>query len=187
MKIKTLVFMLLSASLSGCVVAVVAGAASSLVVYDKRTLSMVEKDARIFHRIHSAIIPDARFRDSRIVISSFNEVVLLAGQTPIASLRAIAEKEAQDTPNVRRVYNEITVDYPLSLSQQSQDTWETSQVRSQMLAQKGLESGSIRVITENSVVYLMGIVTPEQADLAVQVARQVRGVRKVVKIFQYIR
>jgi osmotically-inducible protein OsmY len=187
MKIKTLVFMLLSASLTGCVVAVVAGAASSLVVYDKRTIAMVEKDARIFHRIHTAIVPDPRFRDSRIVISSFNEVVLLAGQTPIASLRAVAEKQAQETPNVHRVYNEITVDYPISLSQQSQDTWETSQVRTQMLAQKGLESGSIRVITENSVVYLMGAVTPEQADLAVHVARQVKGVRKVVKIFQYIR
>ena len=56
-----------------------------------------------------------------------------------------------------------------------------------MLSEKGLESGSLRVITENSVVYLMGIVTPEQANLAVNVARHVNGVRKVVKVFQYIR
>lgn len=187
MKINTLLFLLLSSLLTGCAVAVVAGAAGSLVVYDKRTVSMVEKDARIFHVVHSAIIPEARFRDSRIVVSSFNEVVLLAGQTPTASLRVVAEKIAQQTPNVHRVYNEITVDYPISLTQQSKDTWTTSQVRSKMLTQKGLESGSLRVITENEVVYLMGIVTPEQANLAVQVARQVKGVRKVVKVFQYIR
>ena len=187
MKIKTLIFLLLGSMLTGCAVAVVAGAAGSLVVYDRRTVSMVEKDARIFHIIHSAIIPDPRFRDSRIVISSFNEVVLLAGQTPNASLRAVAEKVAQQTPNVNRVYNEITVDYPISLTQQSKDTWITSQVRSNMLTQKGLESGSLRVITENGIVYLMGIVTPEQCNLAVNVARHVKGVRKVVKVFQYIR
>ncbi len=187
MKIKTLIFLLLGSMLTGCAVAVVAGAAGSLVVYDRRTVSMVEKDARIFHIIHSAIIPDPRFRDSRIVISSFNEVVLLAGQAPNASLRAVAEKVAQQTPNVNRVYNEITVDYPISLTQQSKDTWTTSQVRSNMLTQKGLESGSLRVITENGIVYLMGIVTPEQSNLAVNVARHVKGVRKVVKVFQYIR
>ena len=173
--------------LTGCVVAVVAGAASSLVVYDKRTVAMIEKDARIFHLVHTNLIKDPRFKDSRIVVSSFNEVVLLVGQTPVASLRAVAERVAQQTPNVHRVYNEITIDYPLPISQQSKDTWITGQVRSKMLSKKGLESGSIRVITENSVVYLMGIATAEQANLSVSVARQVKGVRKVVKVFQYIR
>jgi osmotically-inducible protein OsmY len=187
MKLKTFILLLTSTLLTSCVVAVVAGAASSLVVYDKRTLNMVEKDARIFHTIHTAITPDARFRESRIVVSSFNEVVLLVGETPTASLRTRAEQIAKQTPNVRRVYNEITIDYPLSLSQKSQDTLITGQVRTHMLTQKGLESGSLRVITENGNVYLMGIVAPEQADLAVNTARQVNGVRKVVKTFQYIR
>ena len=187
MKINSLIFLILSSVLTGCAVAVVAGAAGSLVVYDRRTVSMVEKDARIFHIIHSTIIPDPRFRDSRVIVSSFNEVVLLAGQTPTASLRVVAERIAQQTPNVTRVYNEMTIDYPISLAQKSKDTWITGQVRSNMLTQKGLESGSLRVITENGIVYVMGIVTPEQANLAVNVARHVKGVRKVVKIFQYIR
>lgn len=176
MKIKTLIFLLLASLLTGCAVAVVAGAAG-----------MAEKDARIFHIVHSTIIPDPRFRSSRIVVSSFNEVVLLAGQTPTASLRTVAERVAQQTPNVRRVYNEITIDYPISLAQQSKDAWITSHVRSNLLTEKGLESGTLRVITENGIVYLMGISTPEQANLAVDVARHVKGVRKVVKVFQYIR
>ena len=187
MKIKFIVLLLISALLTGCVAAVVAGAASSLVVYDRRTVSMIEKDARIFHLIHTELVRDPRFHNSRIVVSSFNEVVLLVGQTPSASLRLVAEKVAKQTANVKRVYNEITIDYPLSLTQQSKDTWITSQVRTSMLSRKGLESGSIRVITENAVVYLMGIATTEQANLSVDVARQVPGVRKVVKVFQYIR
>ena len=157
-----------------------------MAVYDRRSMSMIERDARIFYVVHKAIVTDPRFRDSRIVVSSFNQVVLLAGQTPNASLRSVAEKIAKSAPRVLRVYDEITVDYPLLLTERSKDSLITGQVRSSMLTQKGLESGSIHIVTENGVVYLMGIVTHEQANLAVNVARQIKGVRKVVKIFQYI-
>lgn len=186
MKIKTVIFLFFSVILSGCVAAVVAGAAGSMVVYDRRSLSMIESDARIFYVAHTAIVSDPRFRGSRILVSSFNQVVLLVGQTPNASLRKLAEHIVRNAPNVRRVYDEVTIDDPLPLSQRSKDTLITGQVRSNMLGQKGLESGSIHIVTENGIVYLMGIATHEQADLAVSVARQVRGVNKVVKIFQYI-
>jgi len=186
MKRNKLIFLLLSALLTSCVAAVVVGSAG-LAVYDRRTVMSLEQDARIFHVVHTEIVRDPQFHGSRILVSSFNQVVLLVGQTPIASLRVVAEKIAKSAPNVRRVYNEITVDSPLPLQQQGRDTWITSQVRSKMLAEKGLGSGSIHVITENAVVYLMGIVTPDQADIAVNVARHVNGVDKVVKVFQYIR
>lgn len=186
MKIRAISCLLISALLTSCVAVVVAGAAAGLVVYDRRSLSTIESDARIFHLIHKEIVTDPRFQDSRILVSSFNQVVLLVGQAPTASLRIMAEKIARKTPNVRRVYNEVTVDYPIPLTQRTEDTWITSQTRSLMLTKKGLESGSIRTVTENGVVYLMGIVTHEQANLAVSVARQINGVRKVVKVFQYI-
>ncbi len=147
---------------------------------------MLERDARIFYVTHKAIVSDPRFRGSRILVTSYNQVVLLVGQTPISSLRVVAEKIAQSTPNVRRVYDEVTIDPPLPLSQRSKDTLITGQVRSKMLTKKGLESGSIHLLTENKVVYLMGIVTHEQANLAVSAARGVKGVSKVVKLFQYI-
>jgi osmotically-inducible protein OsmY len=186
MKIKVLIFFLVSALLTSCVAVVAVGAAGGMAVYDRRSISMIERDARIFYVIRRAIVSDPQFRDSRIVVSSYNQVVLLAGQTPSASLRAVAEKIVQHTPNVRRIYDEITVAHPLSLATQSKDTWITGHVRSKMLTQKGLESGSIHIVTEDGVVYLMGIVTHEQADIAVNVARQINGVNKVVKIFQYI-
>ena len=113
-------------------------------------------------------------------------MVLLVGQTPSASLRVVAEKIAHTTPNVRRVYDEIIVAGPSTFTERSKDTWITGEVRSRMLTKKGLESGSIRIVTEHGIVYLMGIATHEQANLAVAVARQVNGVRKVVKVFQYI-
>lgn len=185
-KLKSVVLVLVVTLLSGCVAAVVTGAAVGM-VYDRRGMMTIEADTRLFHVIHKNIVTNRQFSDSRILVTSFNRVVLLVGQTPTASLRVLAEKIAQSTPGVERVYNEVIVSYPIPLTQRTKDSWITSQVRSSMLARKGLESGSIRIVTENGVVYLMGIVTDRQASLAVDVARRINGVRKVVKIFQYIR
>lgn len=172
--------------LTGCVAAVVAGAAAGM-VYDKRSVVTMEADARLFHVIHKGIVSDPQFRDSRILVTSFNRVVLLVGQTPTASFRVVAERIAHAAPGVVRVYDEVTIGQPIPLRQRTKDSLITSQIRSKMLTKKGLESGSIRIVTENGTVYLMGIATSEQANLAVDVARRVSGVNKVVKIFQYIR
>ncbi|STX52920.1 lipoproteins [Legionella busanensis] len=186
MKCRAVIYLLISSLLCSCVAAVVAGAAAGVIVYDRRSLKSIESDLRIFHLIHKAIIEDSRFNSSHINVVSFNQIVLLVGQTSNPSLRINAEKLAQNAPAVCRVYNELTIGEPLPLKQKTTDIFITGQVRSYMLSRKGLESGSIRVVTENSIVYLMGIVTQEQAELAVDVARHVEGVRKVVKVFRYI-
>ena len=184
-KIQSLSLVLISFLFTGCVVAVVAGAAAGM-VYDRRSISTIESDARLFHVIHKAIARDRQFLDSRILVSSFNRIVLLVGQTPNPSVKAAAGAIAQSTPGANKIYNEITIGNPIPLTKRSQDSLITGQVRSAMLTRKGLESGSIRIITEQGVVYLMGIVTLEQSNLAVDVARRIKGVNKVVKIFQYI-
>jgi osmotically-inducible protein OsmY len=185
LKFRTMMFILVATLLTGCVAAVVSGAVAGM-VYDRRSLMTMEADARLFHVIHKKIVTDRQFADSRIIVSSFNRVVLLVGETPTASLRDLAGKIAHSTPGTYRVYNEITVGYPIPLTVRSKDSLITGQVRSSLLTKKGLESGSIRIVTENRVVYLMGIATEQQASLAVDAARRVRGVNKVVKIFQYI-
>lgn len=182
--IRFLMLMLVSV-LTGCVAAVVAGAAAGMIVYDGRGVVVLERDTRIFHLVHTAIVKDPRFQHSRILVTSFNQAVLLVGQTPAASLRVLAEKIAKRTPRVLRVYNEIAIGQPIDLAARAKDAWITSEIRSQMLTRKGLESGSIRVVTENGMVYLMGIVSKEQANLAVDVARHVNGVRQVIKVFRY--
>lgn len=186
MKIKIIICLLINLLLTGCAAIVAVGTAGGAVVYDRRSLPMMERDARIFYVVNKSIVSDPRFRYSRIVVTSYNQIVLLTGQTSVASLRVVAEKIARSTPQVWRVYNEITVDPVLALSRRSNDLLIATKVRSSMLAKKGLESGSIHIVTDNGIVYLMGVVTRAQADLAVYVARQVSGVTKVVKVFQYI-
>jgi osmotically-inducible protein OsmY len=186
MKLKIGILVLIFGLLSSCMLGVVA-VATGLVVYDRRSMVMIERDARIFHLIHTEIVRDPSFNDSHIGVTSFNQIVLLTGQTPQASLRVQAEKIAKKTPKVRRIYNEITIGEPTALADRSKDTWITGEVRAKLLRKKDLESGSIRLVTENGVVYLMGVATTGQAALAVEVARQVKGVQKVVKVFQYVR
>ncbi len=137
MRKGTLLLLILSIFLTSCVAIFVAGAAGGAVVYDRRSLMSMEKDARIFYVLRKALVTDPRFRNSRIVVSSFNQIVLLAGQTPAASSRVFAEKVARSIPSVRRVYNEMTIDYPISFSQIGEDSFITAQIRSRMLTKKG--------------------------------------------------
>ena len=185
LKLKSIIFLLVSSLLTSCVTAVVTGAVAGM-VYDRRGVVTMEADTRLYHVIHKAIVKNRQFADSRIIVTSFNRVVLLVGETPSSSLRDLAEKIARGTPGTERIYNEISIGNPIPLTERSKDSLITSQVRSRMLAKKGLESGSIRIVTENGVVYLIGIVNERQAALAVDAARRVNGVTKVVKIFQYI-
>lgn len=185
MKIVRIGLVLGSLCLSACVAAVMVGAAAGMVVYDKRSMHMIEYDTRLFHDVHKAIVSDKAFDDSRIVVSSFNRTILLTGQTPSAKLRPKAVNIAQSIKGVRRVYDQITIGDPIPISQRSKDTWITGQIKGAMMAKKGLSSGSIKVVTENGAVYLMGKVTHDQANLAVDAARRIDGVRKVIKVFQY--
>lgn len=173
--------------LTGCVAVAAVGAAAGMVVYDKRSVATIERDARIFYQTRKNIVQNREFESSRINVTSFNQVVLLTGEVPSASLKVKAEKIARQIPDVRRVYNELTVDEPISYSRRAKDNLINAEVRSKMLAKEGLQSGTIRVVTEDAVVYLMGIVTPEQANIAVDVARRIEGVDKVVKVFLFVR
>jgi osmotically-inducible protein OsmY len=71
------------------------------------------------------------------------------------------------------------------MMQRSKDTWITTKVKANMLAEKNLNSGQIKVVTEDGAVYLMGIVTKHQSRVASDVARRVTGVKRVVTLFEY--
>lgn len=186
MKKLIIFYLILINLLTGCVGVIVAGTAASLLVYDRRSIFTIESDTRIFYIINKAIVTNPDFNNSRVVITSFNGIVLLTGQLSDPTLTNIAEKIVYNTPNVQRLYNQTTIEKPISLAQQGKDALYTSKLRGLMLAQKGLESGSIRIVTENNTIYLMGIVTPNQARIAVKLAKQINGVHKIVKIFRYI-
>ena len=184
---KLLTILALILSLQSCifVAGAAAGAAAIAVVYDHRKLEKIVQDQTIGNNVIDKIktVPD--LRDSHISVTCFNQIVLLTGETTTDALRQEAEDVTREVPDVKRIYNEIMVKGPSSSLTRASDTWITGKIKTQMLATKGLQSGTIKVVTENGSVYLMGIVTKRQAEIAVDIARQVSGVQRVVKIFQY--
>jgi osmotically-inducible protein OsmY len=186
---KALPILALALSLQSCifVAGAAAGAAGIAVVYDHRKLEAVMQDQTIANNIIAKYKATPGFTNdsTRIDVTCFNQVVLLTGETTSQTLRQDAENLARNTPNVNRVYNEISVKGPTSSLTHASDTWITTKIKTQMLATEDLKSGTIKVVTENGVVYLMGIVSRTQADMAVDIARQVAGVQRVIKIFQY--
>lgn len=172
--------------LSGCVGAVLLGAAAGgAVVNDSRNLITMEEDTRISHELGLVFTRNKTLKKSHIVVSTFDHMVFLGGEVPNEHLKKLAEKIALANPKVKRVYNEITIGPNNTLKQQAIDAWVTAEVKTKMLTRKGLRSGSIKVITENGVVFLMGYVSHAQANLAVDVTRRVKNVRRVIKIFHY--
>lgn len=125
-------------------------------------------------------------KNSHIVVSSFNGVVLLAGQTPRPELKAQAEQAASSVQRVKTVHNELQILPPSSLLARNNDTWLTTKIKAQMLADKSIPGSRIKIITENGIVYMLGLVTRQEAAQATNLVQGVSGVQKIVKLFEYI-
>lgn len=125
-------------------------------------------------------------KGSHIVVSSYNGVVLLAGQTPRADLKSLAEQTAGQVQRVKKVHNELQVMQPSSILARNNDAWLTTKIKAQMLGDASVPSTRIKVITENGIVYLLGLVTQGEANAATNVVQGVSGVQKIVKLFEYI-
>lgn len=126
--------------------------------------------------------------DSRIVVVSYNGVVLLAGQVPNANLKPIAVKAASNggIRGIKQVHDDLQVGPNAGLLASSNDSWITSKIKSAMLVNSEVPSSRIKVVTENGIVYLLGLVTRKEGQLAAKVARESSGVQRVVMLFEYI-
>ncbi len=174
--------------LPGCLggIFLVGAAAGGAIVYDRRTLDAMHDDYVLQREITANLLRNKLLNSSsRIVVATFNRIVLLTGQAYDQPMRTLAQDITEKTPGIRRIYNEIIISPPITALVTSSDSWITTKVKAKMLATKGLHSSQIKVITENSTVYLLGLVTRAQAKLAVDVARSIGGVQRVVKIFEY--
>ena len=117
---------------------------------------------------------------------SYNGLILLAGQVATAELKEQAATVAQEVNRVRKVHNELSIGGPISLVARTNDAWLTGKVKSRLVASKEAQGLKVKVVTENGVVYLMGLVTRAQADAVVTVTANVYGVQKIVKVFEYL-
>lgn len=187
--IKCLGALLLAvALLDGCVVAIVAGVTiGGIVIYEGRSPTTLHSDNKISYDAEHKIFADKELdKQSRIVVSSFNGVVLLAGETPTEEMRLRAGQLVQPVPGVKRLYNEITVGTPISALTQSSDSLITSKIKTQLLAAKNLNSSQMKIITENATVFMLGSVTRGQGKTAAEIASRSSGVQKVVTLFEYV-
>jgi len=123
---------------------------------------------------------------SHIIVASFNGIVLLAGQTPRDDLKALAEKAAGSVQRVKKVNNELQVMAPSSILARNNDAWLTTKIKTQMLTDNTIPGSRIKVITENGIVYMLGLVTQQEATRATNLVQGVSGVQKIVKLFEYI-
>lgn len=123
---------------------------------------------------------------SHVNITSFNGIVLISGQVATEASRREAEQIVSQVRKIRRIHNELTITSPTSTLTRASDTWITAKIKANMIGDKDVDASQIKVVTENGVVYLMGLVTRSQADKAVQVVKSVNGIQKIVKIFEYI-
>jgi len=189
--LKKLAFIFASAMLlQGCVAAAIGGAAvagATKVATDPRTVGTQIDDETLEERVKSAIYKDQQIKsEARISITSYSGRILLTGQVPNDNLREIATSLAKGVQNVNDVYNEVRVGPKVSFSQISKDAWITSQIKSKMLVDSKVKTSDVKVITENNEVFLLGNVTHDQGNAAAEIARNVSGVTKVVKVFNYV-
>jgi osmotically-inducible protein OsmY len=174
------------ASLSACAPLVLGGAAvGAVMVYDRRTSGAQIEDESIELRGASALRQVAGER-GHVNITSYNRQVLLTGEVPNEQLKQAAEQAVSKVENVRGIVNELAVMPSTNLAQRSNDTLITGKVKASLVDDRSLYVGSFKVVTERGVVYLMGRVTQREADRATQIARNISGVQRVVRIFEII-
>lgn len=191
-KLKSLVLIFSTISavifLQGCVPAVIGGTAvAAKVISDPRTIGTQIDDETLEERVLAKLNKDPQLKKyARLNVVSYNNRILLIGQVPNQALKNRATKIAASVEYVREVFNYLAIGPNLSAGRILKDSWITSKAKSELLITKGVKSPDIKVITENGIVYLMGEVTPIEAQIAVNVVRKIDGVKKVIVLFQYI-
>jgi osmotically-inducible protein OsmY len=172
--------------LQACAAAVVAGGASAVTsASDRRTLGSQIDDSSIVVKAERALEANKTLEEkAHINVNSYNGILLLTGQAPTQDLVDAASQLVQGIQGVKDVQNQIRIGNPISFTTRSRDSWITTRVKSLIVADKEVSALNIKVITESGEVFLMGLVSSTEAEKAVEIARHVNGVSRVVKAFE---
>ncbi|MDE3012231.1 MAG: BON domain-containing protein [Pseudomonadota bacterium] len=172
--------------LSGCFPLVATGMVTgTLVAVDRRTSGIVVEDNASELRIGNRI--STRFgADAHVNVHSFNRIVLLTGEVHSDDIRKGVEEIAQAAENVRSVVNEVTVGPISSVSNRIGDSLLADKIRARFIGDGSFPANIVATIVERHEVFLMGMVTPQEADDIVKIASTTDGVERVVKVFEYV-
>ena len=187
---QTALKLILSAALvsqiTACVPVVVGGAAATgAMAADRRTSGIYVEDENIELKAVKKMETNLG-EDAHVNVTSYNRNVLLTGEVPVAESKSKAENLVKEITNTRSITNEITVGPKSTIGSRSNDSYITSKIKTKFVTENKFPANYVKVVTENGVVYLLGIVTNKEADDAVEIARNTDGVTKVVKVFEYM-
>lgn len=183
--LSILAIILLSSQLSACFTAVIGGAAAGgTLANDRRTSGIYIEDENIELKTGNRL---RTYLDtfSHVNVTSYNRIVLLTGEVPNEAQRTRAEMLTREIENVREIHNALVVGAASSFASRSQDVLLTSKVKANLIGEEHFPSTAIKVVSEAGTVFLMGLVSKQEADKAVEIARTTAGVSKVVKVFEY--
>ncbi|MEL0639866.1 division/outer membrane stress-associated lipid-binding lipoprotein [Pseudoalteromonas aliena] len=174
--------------LQGCAAAVVAGTASAVTsANDRRTIGSQIDDNNIEIKASIALSEVERLEKfANISAVSVNGIVLLVGQVANEEMRSEALRTVEGISGIRKIHNQIRIGSNIGITTQTHDSWLTSKVKAQLLTEKNISSNNIKVVTENAEVFLMGLVSDSESNQAVNIARNVSGVERVIKVFEYL-
>ena len=183
-----MILLLLINALQGCAVATVtAVTAGATMATDRRTVSQQIDDQRIEFIAHNELAKQKEIDDNtNLHVVSVNGTTLVLGQAPTTHLRDMAINIVSSVPDIVKVHNQIRIGSNTSITTQTNDIWLTSKVKSALFASDDVNGKDIKVVTENAEVFLLGLVSPKEANYAIDIARNISGVNKVFKVFEYI-
>lgn len=186
-KLKLAALLVTFLTLQGCVSGVVVGTVgAAMIANDRRTAAAQLEDEGIELKAAKIINDNNNLKEhTNISVISYNRMVLLIGQAPNAMLRDSAVRSLQKIQNVTRIHNQIRIGTPSKLTTQTHDSWLTTKIKTAMAKDNSFEYSHVKVITENSEVFLLGLVSKNEASKATEIARNVDGVTKVTKVFEY--
>jgi len=174
--------------LIACAPMIVGGAAlTGKVVIDRRTAGIQLEDEAIELRTEIGLRSQLP-KNSHVRISSYNRLVLITGEVNNESERLQVERFVKSQDNVKSVINDLIISPESSLAQRAQDTLITARVRAQLIQAKDIHSSAVHIVTERGIVYLMGRLTPREAQRVTDLisSSNVSGLQKVVKVFESI-
>ena len=129
---------------------------------------------------------NAAFDDLGFLVVSYNGYVLIAGEVPNQGLKDEASAVVREIEGVRRIYNELVIGPKSTSGTEANDVWLTTKIKTALLTDSEVPSLRVKVVTENSVFYLMGLLSTEEANRTAAAAADVDGVTRVVRLFELI-
>ncbi|MCI2284993.1 divisome-associated lipoprotein YraP [Colwellia sp. MSW7] len=186
--IKLIATLLTLSILQGCAaVAVVAITTGASMATDRRSIGNQIDDQSIELEAYNEITKNKSLNaNTNLHITSVNGSVLIIGQAPSTYLRDQAIKIVTNITGVARIHNQIRIGNVTSVTTQTNDVWLTSKVKTALFSSDEVNGKDIKVVTENGEVFLMGIVSKKEADAAVNITRNISGVNRVFKAFEYL-